>query len=341
MPSSTNLYWQLRLNYHAALLSLRPPHNTLQLQTTPYTEFGEIWDSEATTLIRADSVLAASPAKFVSRDSSKVLVSSTGLVTARAVQTGNVYVVATRKLGNTTHTDSALIRVAEVMLQPIIDTFRVRPRDGDSAKVASGYSFFGTPNTKVFVVTAKDSTGASIANIPIYFTSSNPLLAKVTNAFVATKSITAIQPGEVVLRAETWVYGVAKQDTMVFTVGYPIAPTIIIYSAGMTRDNLEWHYGPGATIGFNNFTGMTAGQASKSGGVAQNGVPIDIIFDDSIHVLAAIPSYQNSGDGNIREIPGDTMSSDDTRYRRFITPGTYVYRTLPLNTTGRIIIHDK
>ncbi len=345
--SSTNFYWELRLNYHAALLSLQPPHNTLQLHTTPYTAVGEGWQPEGMTPAQVDSLLTASPAEFVSRDSSKVLVSSTGLVTARAVQSGNVYVVAARKLGNSIHLDSALIRVADVASTPVLDTFRVQPRDGDSAKVASDRRsvFFSSFAEKSFMVTTKDEYGSTIAGIPIYFTSSNPFVATVKDRFAAAKSISIINPGEVVLRSETWVYGVAKRDSMVFIVGYPIAPTLVIFPSEMLRNDLEWHYGPGATVGFRNFSGMTAAQASLYGVAASNGVPIEIIFDDSLNVSAAVSISQNSGGGNIRGgIPGDTAPFPDAgriRYRRFISPGSYVYRILPFNTTGKIIIHDK
>lgn len=333
--SSTNVYWELRLNHHAALLSLQPPHNILQLQATPYTALGEQW------LPKVGFDSAVSPTEFLSRDSSKVLVSSTGLVTARAIQSGNVYVVVTRKIGNTTHIDSALIRVADVTSPQVPDTFRIRPWDGDSAKVAVGFNLFGQPNTKSFVMTTKDAGGADIPGIPVYLTSSNPLVAKVIDAFAGAKSITTVRPGEVVLRAETWVYGVAMLDTLHFTVGYPITGNLHSRPAGVQKENFEWHYGPGASIAFINRSGNQAGEVG-AGGIGRNGVPIDIVFDDSMHVFPAVPGEPSSIGGNIRGLPGDTASWwNNSVYRRFLIPGTYVYRVLPLNTTGTIIIHDK
>ncbi len=351
---SMNGYWELRLNHHAIQLSLRPPYNSLQLTANPYTANGELWVPITTTPSQADSILDASPAEFISRDSTKVLVSSTGLITARAVQAGNVFVVATRKLGNSIHVDSALVRVTDVVIPPVLDTLHVRPRDGDSAKVAVPMSCFGACLTiKSFVVTAKDTAGAAMANLPIYFTSSNPSVAevgngRVVNRFAPTKSIAVFRPGKVVLQSETWIYGVTKYDTLLFTVGYPInggthqvGPVV---GVGGVVGYMGVGFGPGATVGFYNRTGIRVVDAVSGRGVAQNGVSVDIVFDDSMNVLPAISTSQNSGGGNIRGIPGDTTAqseSQNVRFRRFLKPGIYMYKVLPFNTVGKIIIHDK
>lgn len=326
IPLPANVYWELRLNHHAVLLSLREPHNTLQLQAIPYTGFNEVWNSGTATPAQTDSILDVSPAEFVSRDSSKVLVSSTGLVTARAVQTGDVYVVARRKLGNSIHVDSALIRVMDVVSPPALDTFRVRPRDGDSAKVAVSVGF---PARKSFVVTTKDTEGSEMMNVPVYFSSPNPLVASVANRFAAAKSIEAVRPGRVMLMAETWVYGVEKQDTFSFTVGYPVVfsfyGVLSIQKDGVLPTR-EWHVGPGATLQWRNNAGRS----------------VDVIFEDSLNVLPTLSNAPNSGGGNILEIPGDTtlFFSERDRYRRLLTPGTYIYRVHPFNTVGKIIVHD-
>ncbi len=118
---SMNGYWELRLNHHAILLSLRPPHNTVQLVATPYTPTGEVWRAASGDDAQTDSLLARFPTEFLSRDSTRVLVSSTGVITARAEQEGFVYVVATRRVLGVLHTDSALVRVRDVTEMPMLD----------------------------------------------------------------------------------------------------------------------------------------------------------------------------------------------------------------------------
>ncbi len=335
---STASYWELRLNHHAIQLSLRPPYNTVQLDAVPYSATGELWSANTEHQTQADSILMESPSVYLSRDSTKVLVSSTGLITARAVQSGTVFVVATRKIGSTVHWDSVLVRVADVAVIPVLDTFRVRPRDGDSAKIA--IPIFGT-GIKSFTVTTKNSGGAAITNLPVHFTSSDALVARVDNAFAPAKRITPIRPGSVILRASAWIYGVVKHDSFPFTVGYPINSGIFgnpVINPGGALSNTQWEFGPGATVIWDNITGVLASEASRRGYVAQNGVSVDIVFDDSLNVLPIVGGTEG---GNIRGISGDTTIANGRASRRFLLPGTYTYRALPFNTIGKVVIHDK
>ncbi len=341
----TAAYWELRLNHHAILLSLRPPHNSLQLMATPYTSTGDIWRS-ALSDAHTDSLLAQSPTEFTSRDSTKVLVSSTGVITARSEQEGFVYVVATRSIQGLTHTDSALVRVRDVVSPPVLDTFRMRPPDGDSAKDAVAGLFQGS---KRMIFTIKDRSGTVIDNVPVYLASSNAPVADVLNGnrFATAKSVKAIRPGQTMLQAETWIFGVARRDSLIFAVGYPIKAVPFLGGAqsidpGGVLFKSMYDFGPGAIVDWTNNTGVRGAAAARSGGVPMNGVPVDLVFDDSLNVLPAINSWQNSGGGNIRGLPGDTMpGSVNIQYRRFLKPGIYTYTVLPFKTTGKIVIHEQ
>lgn len=71
--------------------------------------------------------------------------------------------------------------------------------------------------------------------------------------------------------------------------------------------------------------------------------PISIEFDDPANVLAATAAAQNTGGGNIIDIPFDSTlaSAARTRYRRFLEPGTYKYRTNPYGIIGQVVVKER
>ncbi len=339
--SGADVYWSLRLNHHAVQLSLHPPHNTLKLETTMYTSSGSVFTSTATTDERAITESTV----FVSRDSTKVGVAQDGTLSARAIQGGAVFVVATKTFNGVSHSDSALVRVADISSSPVLNAFTVRPAVGDSAKVAVAWPDVGfNAGRKGLPVSMKDTAGLVLGGYAVYLSSSDPLIASVgTNPWVAAKQVTAVRPGKVKIRAELWVYGVAMTDSFTFTVGYPINSTISrffpIDQAGYLVRN-HFDVGPGAIVSWENVTARTAISVQGLGGVISNGQPVDIIFDDPINVLEASTGGVNTGSGNIIAIPSDSSLAftDRVRYRRFLTPGTYPFRVMPFGTTGTVVV---
>ncbi len=344
-------FWELRLNYRAVQLSLNPPHNTVQLLATPYMANGEIWTPSTTSSSGADSLLAESPTEFVSRDSTKVVVSSDGLVTARALQSGTVFVVARRTLDGVIQTDSALVRVSNIPSPPVLKTFILGAGTNDSAKIAVGWG--GTTSVLNLSFTVRDTSEMPISGLPVYVTSLDPSVAFIAqrDIWAATKRVTAFQPGVARIQAETWVYGVSKVDTLLFTVGWPlkflnIDKPLTVCSAPGSHPFIDQltkliTVGPGAVIRWTNSTGKLFGECASETTVSDIKT-IDILFNDPDNVLPSSVVSQNSGGGDILSLSGDTTLSyeERSRFRRFLKPGTYIYRIEPLGISGTIIVKD-
>lgn len=349
LADGKSTYWELRLNYHAVRLSLHPPYNSLKLETTAYTSTGDVWVPLNISEIDAGAIPQVTRVDFVSRDSTLVAVAPDGTVTARgAIQGTDVYVVARRTMGGITHTDSALVQVADVAVPPVLTTLRVRPAATDSAKIAVRFGY-PIPNIKALNVTMLDANNTVMSGYPVYLASSNVSVASVTylnvpNRFAVAKQVMAVRPGEVLIRSETWVYGVAKADSFTFTVGYPILADVTPFRIGPTGSLVSDRFdiGPGGHVAWENFTGRTTRDAGV-GGVAANGQPVDVIFEDTTNILASTIAGLDTGSGNIMGIQGDTALplASRMRMRRFLVPGTYSFKVMPFGVIGKVVVHDK
>ena len=102
-PKETHdLYWELKADHRAVMLSMTSPHNTLQLTAIPYNVHG----SE----ISLDAHPEPTKVVWESADTSAVGVSQTGVISAKKVATRvNVYV--TLSVGAITHRDTIWVRV--------------------------------------------------------------------------------------------------------------------------------------------------------------------------------------------------------------------------------------
>ena len=103
------LYWALRLNHHAAVMSTTAPYDRLSLTATPVNYLGE--------------PLAGLPApQYVSRDRERVDVTSDGVLVAVAPTAQRVWVVATLTTNNLRHQDSVLVRVVNNPSPPVLSS---------------------------------------------------------------------------------------------------------------------------------------------------------------------------------------------------------------------------
>ncbi len=325
VPNPEAAMWNLRLNHHAIQLSLNAPHNSIQLSTVAY-------DYEGNVLTDLPAQDAESPVRWISTDTTKVLVDGNGVVSARSVSVGTVYVIALRQIGGVTQGDSALVLVSNAPDPRPIASLSVRPAATDSLK-------FGVWTGKVLFVTAKDDLDRPLSSIPVYMRSLKMSVVAVAGTAqwgsTGSRSIFGLDPGEVQIISEAWVFGETRADTVTLVVGHPV--TISAIRLGATgQDDYIRKVGPGGIVGWENAT-------IRPGTAQPDGVAIDIIFDDPDAALPALIASQNTGGGNVLGIPGaaNLGTFARTRYRRFLTPGTYTYTVMPLNRTGAIVVYDK
>ncbi len=332
MEENTPVYWELRTNYQAVQLSLIEPFDTVQLTAVPYGASGLPLPTEFVNT-------AGVSMTWTSKDSSRVRVSPTGFLTARG-ETQRVDVEVRATIGRVTHVDTIVVRVTNDRNPPVLNVFSIHP--SDSLKRAA-LNFF--PYT--FPVTALDTAGQSMIGFPIRWRSSDPTVAKFSD--VSNGWLDVLAPGrKVLLFANTWVYGVVKQDSFTLETGWQVSlPITATYMRQTRMSNGQVRLmpvigivdiGPGGSVMFVNNTGF--GPSNASGIPALPGVAIDIIFDDP--TVARLFGSVVEG-GNIMGLPSDTTLSQVARRqdRWFVVPGEHFFTIQPSGVRGSVIVHDK
>lgn len=323
-PSLDRSYWQLALNHHAVTLSLTAPYDTTQLVATPKTVSG--------------SAITGQPmATFTTSDANTVSVSSTGVLTAHQVGAG-VTVVAKLTIGALTLTDTAIVNVNNVPSPPpVLTTLSIHPAEGDSAKVAAGFFGYLAP-------TVLDANGNPLSNVAVRVWSTD------TTRLIIDQygDLTGVGPGQVMVYAEAMAYGVAKIDSLEYTVGQPIFATEVILARTPTNSLTPLSYfSP---------TALTVGVGAHVIWLNYSKQPVDIVFDTPsaaqavsdayADIFAALyglnqPGNPNSGGNMPSFAPVDSTNGGDgvgVRIRWFTQAGTYTYHSTLYNTTGSIVV---
>ena len=327
------LFMALTLDHRAINLAAVAPYAEFQLTATPRDARGEAMSG------------LASPT-FRSSDTTRVWVTSDGLLQAR--KSGrNIKVIAELVAdGNIRHADTAIVNVTTSTSPPMLDRLQIQPAGGEavwhmqtsSIAAGRGQILFAIAANRVLTngippVSALDSTGASITGLALEYASLDPDIAQVSRS----GAVAALQPGEVRVVARTTAYGVTKADTMVFTVTMPIINGVLVApgpsngppSVSATTVRIR----PG---GYVFWTNQTADSVSVSfddpAGAGQ-------IADICSGIGGAYPVHCDSG--NIP--PFMSTANDffeDTRGRQFMEPGSYTYRIEPLGVTGQVIVSE-
>jgi hypothetical protein len=321
-------------------LALTPGFNTVQLTATPVNVTGT-------------PLSGLGPVTYTPADST-VTVSSTGLVTARFVTQGVTQVIASLQAQKATLADTVTLQVTDTVPRYPLATFSIQPAPGDSAKRSLDFTngFNWSPRA---VNTAGDTVCDSTAcSLLTYYTSSNSDVAMISKS----GRITPVGVGQTVLTATTLAYGVARRDSVVFTVGYRVYYDLFIYLT-TTLGVLTLGYkapkvlllGIGATINF-----VAPGCVPT---YQYQGHPVDVTFDNPAAVDTASsydPNLSDSklpstGNGNIPAFACDTnpqgickSKADPNLYRsrRFPVAGTYHYHSsLYPSDTFTIIIQQQ
>ncbi len=330
-PTSENtpVYWELRTNYQAIQLSRVQPFDTVQLHAVPYGANG--------LPLPADYInMTGVSMKWASNDSSKVRVSPTGFLTARG-ETQRVDVEVRATVGRVTHVDTIVVSVTADPNPPVLGVFSIHPTD--SLKRAARNIRYYT-----FPVIAHDTGGRQMSSFPIRWRSSDLTVAMFIEGYLEV----LIPERQVIISANTWVYGVVKTDSFVLETGWPVALPVVATQLRQVRISdgqvqlmpvVNYvHIGPGGFVSFQNNTGF--GPRFVSGVPALPGVSIDIIFDNP---AAARLSGGVLEGGNIIGLLSDTTLSQSKRQqnRWFVTPGEHFFTIQPSGVRGSIIVHDK
>lgn len=323
-PSADRVYWQLTLDHRAVTLSLTPPYDTLQLTAIPQTVSG--------------SPITGQPAAtFTVSDPSIVSISTTGLLTALKAGT-SVTVVAKLTIGTLTLSDTAIVNVNDVPSPPpVITTLSIQPAEGDSAKVAAGFSAFLSP-------VVLDANGSPLFDVAVWLWSSDTTVVTID----AFGDITGQQPGHATLYAQATAYGVTKIDSLRYTVGQPIFAFEPILARTPKNSLTPVSYFSPATL--------TLGVGGHVIWLNQSKQPVDIVFDNPAAAQAVGDAYVDifaylyglngpdnpNAAGNIPAFaPVDSTSGGDgtgVRIRWFPQAGTYTYHSTLYNTTGSIVV---
>jgi hypothetical protein len=290
-------YGSLQLATRSIVMSLAAPYDTLQLRATPYSIAG----SQLTTL--------GTPTYAVSDTS--IMVSATGLVTAKTL-TSKSYVVVTLRdsVQNITHVDTAFITVTNETAPPTLASLSLHPAAGDSAKLAVNDNTLAT--TKPLFITATGTGGENLSSsVPVRFASSDPSIASVTPTGGVVKGF---QVGKSVITATTTWYGVTKSSSLTMQIGNPIFFSWTAVPATTASGQPTVIYQPtNFTIG----VGGVVAFLTPLFGVHQS-VVMDVIFDDSTAVQPAPDAVVSmlgfpTGPGNVY-LHTPVLAPDDTGF---------------------------
>jgi hypothetical protein len=335
-------YWALQLNQHAVQLALTAPYNTIQLTAISLNAHGEPLTVPGTV--------------HYSTADSTVTVDQHGLVTARYVSSSfrNALVVAalTDSVHHLTLVDTCFIQVTATSPASPLATFTIQPGFGATAMMPVDQSY-------TIRAMGTDAGGNSVKSFP-YFTSSDPNIAQIDRL---NGQVVGRRTGDVTLYATTWSYGVAKRDSLAFSVVIPsqaLVSALPVTPTGSTQPVLTF-WPQIVTIGAGGYVTWINKSYTDS---------IDVVFDDSMNVDSI--SYNNlavfgfgTGEGNIPAWVQDPNGTDEyvarfcryfggtppncssfvdgtrfaqARQRKFPVPGTYHYHSTKWAATGTIIV---
>lgn len=314
----SQMFWALTLDHHAVTLSTVAPYDTIRLTATPRNVSGE-------------PLTGLSAPTFTSLDLQHAQVDSTGLVHARKAG-ATVLVVVRLADGNLVHVDTAVIKVTNVAVPPVLASLSIHPDSGDSAKTA--VDVYRALATRAL---AADST--QISGLSVYYTSSDPTTATIDRR---TGLVQPIRPGHVTLIAEATAYGITRADTLRFAIGYPSLGLVRIEQLTNADGQVvtvfvpdRFTVGPGADFVFWNRINLAA----------------DVVFDDPTNVVQSdtycAVAPQLCGVGNVGAFSAALDSAQailflpGLRARHITVPGTYTYHSTLLGATGTIIVANE
>lgn len=320
--SDHQFFAQISVPTRAVNLATDPQYNTVQLQAVP---------------MFADGTVVPGTVTFTS-SSPVVTVSPSGLVTATGATNSPALVAIAMTYKGVTRSDTVRVNVMRGAPAAPIQSLSIQPLPGDSAKMGVG-DFSGVYMLNTVV---RDTHGDPVSGIVIDYTSSDSLTAK----FVAPGVITVLRPGVVTLHATTYAYGVAKSDSLEFTVGQAVNAFVNVVQQTQTgQKNSLLVFEPGT---------LTIGVGGTIIWINSLTPLVDVVFDDPSSVASAnLPGFfglfynGHPGSGNIPafgaeyDSTGTVIFPSTTAARTFNKAGTYNYHSQLYGTRGTIIVCDE
>jgi plastocyanin len=275
---------------------------------------------------------------YSTKDTTKIRISSTGLLTAIA-PTDKAVILASLTYNGVTRTDSAVVSVVDGP-PTFLETLSLQPAPGDSAKCS--VQPCSATLTKNLELIRHDSEGNDIPALAVTVWSSDTLLAKITQS-ESQAVVTPVAPGRVMLHVATNAYGVVKQDSLSFVVGWPLVMFASTYARTQTgtRNTLLYFFPDTITVGVG---GCVMWQNSDSIHT------VDVTFDNPSAAAAPTGAFgycdfyggAHPGEGNItawHEEPGEYFSG--FAGRSFPQPGRYPFHSEVNGTSGVVIVCDE
>jgi hypothetical protein len=327
------MFMSLTIDHPAVILSTAALYNTFQLTAIPRSALGDPMAGLPAPVFHLDK----------DTDSTKVTVTSTGLLMAKsATSEDGVVVIAELRTGdNVRRVDTAFVQVTTDPAPPVLTSFSIDPVPPDSAVWAMGF----TGITPIFLYLAGiipdfefplqlhpqvlDAANNPIAGLRVEYTSLDPTVAIVDRW---TGRGHPFRPGHVRLVARTTAYGVSKADTTLFTTTWQFFQDVHLRATGVEPSE-AWVAPHGVVFWFNDL---------------QNAA--DLTFDDVTDVAApptaicdAIALFVGPGaDCGMGNFPlavplEGSFGYSSAGIRQFPVPGVYTYRT-STGATGRIVV---
>jgi hypothetical protein len=335
---AAGLYWSLTVNYKSLTLSTVAPHDTVQLIVTPLDASG-------------DPIEGLGPITFTSDDTTRLVVSPTGLV--RAVRPSQEsHIVAELSAGNVHHSVDVLIIAVPDSNPPVLGGVYFQPTPPDSATMGMtgdgnglsiGYGRVQATTVKFVAPPVPLDTAGN--PIPMLYTmcesTDEDVIQTFCNPFVTI--VAPLRPGHAKLIATATAFGVTKADTVDYTVTMP--PYAVVWLKKV----------PG-TLGTEKVGLDAADVTIRNGGTVVwgnlTGAPADIVFDDPSAVAehgaisCANAGVEDAGGAGsiaafgVEQESTTALSADNCRSRSFPTPGTYTYHSPLTGVAGKVIVTD-
>lgn len=305
-----NAYWRLTFEYGAINLAMIAPYDTLQLVVVPRNAAG----------VPLSNI--SEKATFQVLDIRRLNVDSSGLL--RALGVGNhLKIVGKMTIGNVTHFDTTVVNVVADVPTEAFARLSIQPIPPDSAKWSSNIQG-GKALVPQFIdrnhLPLKATTGAYISGLVVkYWTADNSRIS-ITDPYVGWLDVG--RSGSATIYAETFAFGVASRDSVLYTIGWPSDRIVWLRE----KRGITWLDPVEVTVRVGGFVFWFTPQTNNN--------TVTIIFDDSTKVL---PGYIGEDGGNIESILPGTLF---TVSRQFVEPGIYTYRDKAGHFIGRVIVRD-
>lgn len=347
----TKLYMQLRLDHSAITLDTAAGYKTVQVTATPRDALGNpMSDLPAPT--------------FYSLDTTAVIVTADGVITARA-PAHEVSVVATLAVGPVKHADTALVNVTDLGDPPKLASLSIHPVPPDSAvwfgvrRIETNFFLWSEaigrlatlptgPSLQLHVL---DSNGDMVEGLLTEYTSLDPAIAEVDQweaASISSTAITLKRSGKVGVVAQTMAYGVSLADTVEFTVMPPLYSdvTTIQLGGGARRFSpSETRIAPFGIVAWTNYLGDSVDVAFETPAAAtEPPAAVCGVVAQLAELLGPGPGCA-SGDmllppkgASSPFIDQDDGSGVTVQLRQFLLPGVYNFHSAHTGASGRVIV---